>query len=281
MNITTALATGYISVSQAFNRRGFYSFMRLINRLFPHQANQSKTVELNAASNFSFPAGDPYWLSVFVCKRDYEPELRRLLARLERPSLFLDCGANFGYWSVLNSEHIKTVAVEASTDTYRWLALNNANNKGRFTALHAAITDGSTATVTFALEGAHAGRSVVADAQLGETIPAVSIDKLVEQYADDDGLIFIKLNVEGVEVDAFRGATKTFARNSVFLYEDHGRDASCAPTAHLLQEGRRVYFLLDDDSLLRIESVERARELKTNRSKGYNFIALGDACGEF
>lgn len=272
MNITTAIAIGYIKLSRPFNRRGLYSVMRRVNNIFRNSAERPHTVDLPCGSKFTFPAGDPYWHSVFSIGRNYEPEIAHLL-KLTRPSLFIDCGANFGYWSVVASRCMPTVAIEASTQTFGWLSQNAIQNESRFHAINAAITDGGTGFVKFSVGGDHAGRSV---SEHGERIPAVSIDGIVAQYRKGDGPIVVKLDVEGVEIQALAGATETMKGNSFIVYEDHGKDTDCETTAHLLSFGQRIVFLTEGGRIVPIHSVSDAVAVKPLRFKGYNFIALGD-----
>src|SRR5690606_22292313 len=100
---------------------------------------------------FCYPSGDAYWQYYFLTGKMYEEEISRTFDLVKhRVVLYLDCGANFGYWSLIFSKMVKTVAVEASSESYDLLLLNNKLNANSFATLHAAITDSGGAHVWFA-----------------------------------------------------------------------------------------------------------------------------------
>ncbi|MHA6298283.1 FkbM family methyltransferase [Devosia sp. CAU 1758] len=276
MTVNTNLAAAYLKLSTPIRRRGFKRFMSVVNYVFPFGAAARVTMPVNGGE-FAFPAGDRYWLYYLLTNTPYEPELLHLLDHLaEMPSLFLDCGANMGYWSVVMSATVPTVSIEASSESFGWLQQNRTGNSNRFQVIHAAITDGSTQFVSFSKTGHSAGRHI-SDSGETERIPTVTVDQLVAQTPRNaTGPILVKLDVEGVEVEAFRGATATLQGNSLFLYEDHGKDQDCIPTAYLLGEGRRVCFVSEAGDVVPIRSIDDARAVKANAYTGYNFVALGD-----
>ncbi|MFB2533565.1 FkbM family methyltransferase [Paracoccus sp. p3-h83] len=282
MNIVTSLARSYLTLARPIRRRGFRTFMRAATALFPAQAAEVAQTRLDRGQVFTFPVGDAYWQYYVLTGIDYESELTLFIERLqEKPVLFLDCGANFGYWSVKLSVDMPCVAVEPSTETGAILERNRAANDNRFTVVKKAVSDGSSDYVSFTMGADHAGRTISADpGAVTERVPATSIDALVRDHAPAEGLILIKLDVEGAEIAAITGAAQTMQRACAFLYEDHGNDMTCAPTAHLLGLGKRVYAMDDDGRLVRITSVEEARALKKNPHVGYSFMALGDATSE-
>lgn len=86
---------------------------------------------------------DPYWARLVASGYHYETDFAHVLARLRGLDFdMLDCGANFGYWSILVSGAAlgsrRVIAVEASRSTYEILAENCALNGDRFTCVHAA-----------------------------------------------------------------------------------------------------------------------------------------------
>jgi hypothetical protein len=51
---------------------------------------------------FGFDLGDFYWNRLSYAGFSYDPEMVSTLALVQDvPFTFLDCGANYGYWSVL------------------------------------------------------------------------------------------------------------------------------------------------------------------------------------
>jgi len=61
----------------------------------------------------------------------------------------------------------------------------------------------------------------------------------------------------------------------VAIYEAHGNDPACTPTDWLLGRGGFSLWSLEDRPR-RIDSLVQARALKTDRFKGYNFLAAQD-----
>lgn len=281
MNLATLLARTYLFFSRPIHRRGFYSFMRLVRWAFPVSSRAECRKIAEEGSVFLFPAGDSYWLSLFETGGRYEPELECLIVRLCRlPILFLDCGANFGYWSVKSSTRTrKTIAIEASGETYEWLLRNCRANGNRFVTLRCAVSDGTQTTVSFQTSGSHAGRSIVNDNAVAsattESVTAITVDDLVSRHAESTDLIFVKLDVEGAEIAAFEGAASAFEGRSIFFYEDHGKDRRSSVTAYLIERGRKVYFPAADGTLLPIRSAMDATAVKLRRTTGYNFVTFG------
>lgn len=231
-------------------------------------------VALNADTRFAFPADDTYWVRLITDRFPYESEIERILRRFaDRPFTLLDCGANYGYWSALVTSASfgahKAVAIEASSPTMHRLRRNAALNGDRFACVHRAISDTAGATVRLGGDS-HASRSIVG-ATTGEEIVTTTIDELAAEHCPT-GPIIIKLDVEGVEVAALRGAAETAARDPLLLYEDHGNDPSCAPSRYLFENGWTIYDL-EGALPRRLADVAAVAALKKVSRKGYNFAA--------
>jgi hypothetical protein len=90
-----------------------------------------------------------------------------------------------------------------------------------------------------------------------------------------DALVFVKIDVEGMEQ---RVLTPVYPRQHgeiVILYEDHGNRVT-PTTAFLAERGFVVAFMADDGTLERIvpTNLKRLNELKTNSARGYNLLAV-------
>ena len=141
----------------------------------------------------------------------------------------LDCGANYGYWSVLVSSKPfgshKAIAIEPSGQNFPKLANNAKINGNRFEAMKCAI---GAARGTARLSGTkHEAFSIAGDQSGGEEVPVLALDNLL-----DDGKIaasgkyLIKLDVEGVEIEAMKGGKRMLQADCVVLCEEHGNDPS-------------------------------------------------------
>ena len=108
-----ALSSGS-KVASTFSHRGYNSCANLLRKTLPRR---DIAIKLNADATFEFPYGDGYWSKLLNRSFSYENELELLF----RDSIgvdytLIDCGANFGYWSVLISSapygSHKAIAIE-------------------------------------------------------------------------------------------------------------------------------------------------------------------------
>ncbi len=241
-------------------------------------------VRLNADARFRFYLADSYW-SKLVCRGfSYEPEIERVLKAVKSLDyLFLDLGANHGYWSVLVSSSAcscKTViAVEPVQSNFDNLCLNNKLNDCRFTAIRGAVCAQGGKQVrinvnpdSLANEAASAlVKSGHARSQ-GEWVESLSIDQLVSRFGAQNQPVVIKLDVEGLEIEALKGAEQALEREFLLIYEDHGADPTSATSQYVLDCGFSV-FHLEHGNYTPITDVQEVNSIKTNPNKGYNLFA--------
>ncbi|WP_287233251.1 FkbM family methyltransferase [Mesorhizobium sp.] len=236
-------------------------------------------VRYSDGTYFSFPAHDTYWGRLLYHDLDvYEPEIEWFLRKFaETDFAFMDLGANMGYWSVrLSGREMgarDVVAVEAAADTFRLLSRNAEINGNRFKCVHRAISDTSGQTV--ALSGnTHAGKSITdgwSESSQCEMVETITIDALVaENETLQSKPLVIKLDVEGAEPAAFAGAVATLGRNSVFLYEDHGKDRSHKATAAAIKYGNVYHVTMI--GFVKIGKIADLDQVKVKHHGGYNFI---------
>src|SRR5690606_23992318 len=99
-----------------------------------------------------------------------------------------------------------------------------------------------------------------------------TIDSLVETYRLEPSHLFVKLDVEGAELDCVLGGDRAFRHGAVFLYEDHGKDPASRLTEALLDHGALCWFIHDNGQLEPVSSAREARSFKKDRTRGYNFL---------
>ena len=80
-------------------------------------------IKLNSDATFEFPYGDGYWSKLLNRSYHYEDELELLFRdSADVDYTLLDCGANYGYWSVLVSSEPfgshKAIAIEPSSQNF-------------------------------------------------------------------------------------------------------------------------------------------------------------------
>ena len=95
-----ALSTGS-KISSHFSHMGYIACANLLRKTLPER---NIAVRLNDDAVFEFPYGDGYWSKLLNPFYHYEDELELLFRdSADVDYTLLDCGANYGYWSVLVS----------------------------------------------------------------------------------------------------------------------------------------------------------------------------------
>jgi FkbM family methyltransferase len=226
---------------------------------------------------FVFPCGDSYYSHSLLTGRNYEEDMTFLLGNIYSHAFpcFLDCGANFGYWSSAVSSQPgmedRVVGIEPSLHALPFLRDNQVENGSRFHVESLAIWNVAGSDVGFSTNRTHAS-SGIAHESWNYTVKTTTVDAIVEQLGWNGFQVVIKLDVEGAEIAAFNGSERTSHTGSIFVYEDHGHDLECRVTDFLLQHNWTVFFLADDH-LLRIASSAQLSRLKLDPQRGYNLVA--------
>lgn len=254
-------------------------------------------VNLGDDAKFFFPLNDSYWTQFQNDIKRYERIMWFVMEKfLNSKSIFIDGGANMGLWSCVAASKIKNpdqvVAVEVCDRVLRVLEKNKTANSMSFTVIERAIWSESDKSVTFYEYGCHAANSLRQD-NLPEKplrhkeVKTISVDDIVSgvlkklQKKYEDFNVVVKLDVEGVEPEAMKGASDTLSRmNAMFIYEDHGKDKSSATTATFLNQGMHVYaFEFQSNKVITINDIAQLRHIKVNPRIGYNFIACMPGSG--
>ena len=174
--------------------------------------------------------------------RDRMAELDR---DIDRMGLFIDIGANVGIFSTRYAKHFdKTIAIEANPVTFKLLEANLAlQNCQNVTAVCVAASDApGDSAITIREEGNLGGASILGedkDAASGFlTIPVKmeTLETIVQSHEPDRRIDLIKVDVEGHEAAALRGARTLIKRDKpVILYERTS-----------LSDGREIDQILKD-----------------------------------
>ena len=274
-----ALSSGS-KVASTFSHRGYNSCANLLRKTLPQR---DIAIRLNSDATFEFPYGDGYWSKLLNRSFSYEDELELLF----RDSVgvdytLIDCGANFGYWSVLISSipygSHKAIAIEPSSQNFVKLANNSEINGNRFEVLKCAI---GAARGTARLSGTkHEAFSIAGDQADGEEVPVIALDNLL-----DDGKIsaagkyLIKLDVEGVEIEAIKGGTRLLQGDSVLLCEEHGNDPHHTVSRYILEQ-TPLRLIVYDPRSNRLETVSELSildRIKVSSHVGYNVFGTASA----
>jgi FkbM family methyltransferase len=275
-----AFSTGS-KVASGFSHRGYNMCANLVRMTLPER---DIAIKLNPDATFAFPYGDGYWSKLLNRTFSYEDELEFLF----RDSVgvdytLIDCGANFGYWSVLISSRPygshKAIAIEPSTQNFAKLKRNTEINGGRFDVMKCAI---GASRGTARLSGSkHEALSIAGNAgDGGEDVPVIALDNLLDDgKISQGGKYLIKLDVEGVEIEAIKGGARLLQGDSVLLCEEHGNDRNHTVSRFILDQTPLKLIVYDPRSG-RLETVTELSildRIKVSSHVGYNVFATASA----
>ncbi|RTL54506.1 MAG: FkbM family methyltransferase [Bradyrhizobiaceae bacterium] len=268
-------------VGALISHRGYNDCANLLKKLLPER---DINIHLNPDAVFSFPYGDGYWSKLLNLSFKYEDELELLLLDSRDVNYTLiDCGANYGYWSVLVSSprfgaH-KAIAIEPSSENFPRLAHNATINGGRFETINAAIGERSG---TARLSGTkHEAFSIAGDTNAGgEEVRVIALDDLIDNgHVAAQGKYLVKLDVEGVEIEAMKGGTRLLQTDTMVICEEHGNDPTHAVSRYIL-EHTPMQAIVHDPATDRFEALTDLTMLdriKVASHVGYNVFATASA----
>ncbi|MBR1189601.1 FkbM family methyltransferase [Bradyrhizobium sp. AUGA SZCCT0160] len=267
-------------ISSNFSHRGYNMCANLLRRTLPAR---DIDVRLNADATFAFPYGDGYWSKLLNRTFAYEDELELLFRHsADVDYTLLDCGANYGYWSVLVSSKPfgshKAIAIEPSGQNFPKLANNARLNGNRFEAMKCAI---GAARGTARLSGTkHEAFSIAGDQTAGEEVPVIALDNLIDDgKVTAGGKFLIKLDVEGVEIEAMKGGKRLLEADSVILCEEHGNDPQHTVSRYILDQTPLKLIVYDPRSnrLETVTDLSILDRIKVSTHVGYNVFGTASA----
>jgi FkbM family methyltransferase len=267
-------------VASNFSHRGYNGCANLLRKTLPER---DIDIKLNSDATFAFPYGDGYWSKLLNRSFSYENELELLFqGSADVDYTLLDCGANYGYWSVLVSSapygSHKAIAIEPSSQNFAKLANNAKINGDRFEVMKCAI---GASRGTARLSGTkHEAFSIAGDTAGGEEVPVITLDNLLDDgKVASGGKFLIKLDVEGVEIEAMKGGARLLREDSVLLCEEHGNDPQHTVSRYILEQTPLKLIVYDPRSN-RLETVTELSildRIKVSTHVGYNVFGTASA----
>ena len=267
-------------VSAHFSHRGYNLCANLLRTTLPERGIQ---VKLNPDAVFEFPYGDGYWSKLLDRSFSYENELELLFQHsADVDYTLLDCGANYGYWSVLVSSKPfgsrKAIAIEPSGQNFPKLANNARINGNRFEVMKCAI---GAARGTARLSGTkHEAFSIAGDQSEGEEVPVIALDNLLDDgKLAPGGKYLIKLDVEGIEIEAMKGGARLMQGDSVLLCEEHGNDPRHTVSRYILEQTPLKLIVYDplSNRLETVTDLSILDRIKVSTHVGYNVFGTASA----
>jgi FkbM family methyltransferase len=274
-----ALVTGS-KISSHFSHRGYNKCANLLRKTLPER---NIAIKLNSDAVFEFPYGDGYWSKLLNRSYSYEDELELLFRdSVDVDYTFIDCGANYGYWSVLVSSKPfgahKAIAVEPSGQNFPKLANNAKVNGSRFELMKCAI--GSSRGIARLTGTKHEAFSIAGTSSGGEEVPVIALDNLIDDgKVAASGKYLIKLDVEGVEIEAIKGGSRLLQTDSVLLCEEHGNDREHTVSRYILEK-TPLTLMVYDPQTSRLETVKELSildRIKVSSHVGYNVFGTASA----
>lgn len=260
-------------IASNFSHRGYNMCANLLRTTLPER---DIDIKLNADATFAFPYGDGYWSKLLNRSFSYENELELLFQdSADVDYTLLDCGANYGYWSVLVSSapygSHKAIAIEPSSQNFAKLENNAKINGNRFESMKCAI--GATRGTARLSGTKHEALSIAGDAAGGEEVPVIALDDLIDDgKVVPSGKFLIKLDVEGVEIEAMKGGVRLLQGDSVILCEEHGNDPRHTVSRYILEQTPLKLIVYDPRSnrLETVSDLSILDRIKVSTHVGYN-----------
>ncbi len=111
-------------------------------------------------------------------------------------------------------------------------------------------------------------------------MPVIALDDLLNDgKIAAGGKYLIKLDVEGVEIDAIKGGAKLLAGDSVIMCEEHGNDPDHTVSRYILEQTPLKLIVYDPRSN-RLETVTELSildRIKVSTNVGYNVFGTSSA----
>ena len=260
-----------------FSFKGYYRLNSIISYFVDKK--KIKKIKLNSDTYFNFIFKDPYYNRLIYPKFKYEPEIEFILRKLKKLNyLFIDVGANFGYWSLKASSKEfnkkKVIAIEPLRSNFNFLKKNLLDNNNRFEILNIGAGEKKKySKIFFSGKLSNAGASINKNSETdlinSEIIKIDTIDNILLKKKDKR--FVIKLDVEGNEIKALNGARNTLKKDCLIIYEDHGKDKLHLNSKYLLKEKFSLYFF-NEKKIYKIKKINELDYIKKLKH-GYNFLA--------
>ena len=227
-NILTSIFQSYLEkkdIRKFKDNFFYYLFFRLIRNFLSHDL-------MIKIYNFKiYGSIQKNKTSYFLLKKcefgDYhELNTIKKLAK-ESKLLFIDCGCNYGFYSLYTasiSKKNEIISIEASKKTLEEFKKNlNLNNLQNIKFFNNVVSNKVGESVSFH-ESINDWESSIAHSNFENSseilVNTITIDSLLKDYFLDDYVLIIKLDIEGNEINAIKGALEVIKKsNPLFIIE--------------------------------------------------------------
>lgn len=214
MDIMATMSKGYFSGFPV--GRGKWKTWQLLNPYFRSRGFEKGIYTI--ADQFKMELDPEEYIHVFIYYwGEWEPDETWLLRKILRPGdIFLDVGANVGYFSLLAAsivgEQGRVIAVEAVPPTAELLQRNIDLNGFRNVEVHNCAASDTPGQLNIGRPSHGSGQSSLrlrGDSVTQWEVQAQRLDDLIGQELP---LRFVKMDIEGAECLALKGAANMLSR---------------------------------------------------------------------
>lgn len=177
-----------------------------------------------------------------------------VLRHLGRGACFVDAGANIGFYSILASRLVgetgRVIAIEMMPDTASILREHVTRNEAaNVSVVECAVADADGETVQATVPPGYHGRASIAGASSTGKSQLVRTATL-NTILDEIGLVdLLKLDLEGAETLALKGASKVLSRVRAVVFEHLTEEAALEVQSILCGAGFKIERISSNESL--------------------------------
>jgi FkbM family methyltransferase len=230
---------------------------------------------------------DPDIGGVIARDHSYEPQVSRCLRTILREgSVFVDVGANIGYFSLLAAslvaEHGRVIAVEARADNVELLRRSALDNGFAQIEIHTcAAAERSGELIFYASGSAHSNGRVVREVEAWSSgLPRVRAAALDELLRDVPRIDAVKLDIEGSEPRALEGMRELVRRHRPVLLTEFSPQllrlvSACDPADYLESlAATHLLYILPRDGSAELGPLDSSAILAAQAESGLDHLDL-------
>lgn len=232
----------------------FFSFENLLEWQDPVLLADAQVEVRGVGQFFVRPRCDDLW---HVLPWREKAVVKALREHLKRRDIFVDAGANIGFFSILAAKIVgdsgQVIAVEMLPDTAsilrRHLILNQISNVA---VIEKALSESAGQTITARVIEGHYGQASIAGTIRGDACEVSIETTTLSQVLNGLPLItLVKMDLEGAEFMAIQGAENSLARVKAIIFEQWQGDSK---VAYQLQNAGFVVSAIDGRNQIAIRS---------------------------
>jgi len=149
-------------------------------------------------------------LKIFESGEIYEPEVSSyIIGNLKLGEIFMDIGANNGYYSILAADLVgpngKVISIEPNPDVLQRLLYNvKFNNLSNVVTLNVALSDHDGKAMLYLNKNSEDGLASLAKGEQNQPLCEVELKRFDHLFMNEK-ISIVKMDVEGSEIDIIKG----------------------------------------------------------------------------